>query len=246
MRREGRTVGAGGVVGIRWASVLAGMVAAYALLAGVAWAQRPPLDGGPGRPFAGEERDLPRAGGPGPPSGAPERWEPTPAERRRAMRFLQQRFPEQFRRIQALRRDNPQRARQIVMRMLGRVVDIMRAMEHNPQLGEVMLKQMRLDLDIGERLHVLRRRGGVRDDEDARRELAELVRQKVLADLEFREIKLAELRRRIEREADRLAEDRERVEELVERRLAELLGATRGRDGPGARREPQEAMTPDR
>lgn len=137
--------------------------------------------------------------------------------------FVRQTFPDLARRLERLRRENPalfQRKRQEVAREGLRLLELR---DRNPELFELSVEEIRLRDELGRLAAECRRES----DADRLREKREALREQVgrafdlrqrlkageVADLER---KLADLRDAVERRA-------ERRDELIDKKLSELL-----------------------
>ncbi len=185
--------------------------------------RQPMRDGPPGR-FDPDGMPRPPGGPDGPDSRPPFQWRRLPeAERAKLKRFIEEHFPRLALEMDGLRERAPQRFERRMMRIGPEMRRLMEMMERDPQRGLMMIRERQVAI----RLH-----GLVMDyhdtSDDARRaelrgKIQDAVSQEFQARTERRaaevrqmEAKLAELKGRLS-EMDSLRED------IIARRVRELL-----------------------
>ncbi len=171
---------------------------------------------------------------------APEEFEMTPELRERALRVFEATSPEFYERWVELQKDDPERAAQIRERILNRIEsdgplrEMMQLLEHDPELFELRAQQFALERKAhmaARRLVEASKRGEESDAAAARTELHQLLGEQL--DLRFSEQRMAmkDAEDRLRGMEGRLAEQTENRDELINRRVEELIH--RAEQGPG-------------
>lgn len=219
--------------------------------------RRPPRDAGrsgrertspDGQPRRGwRERgddDEARPPRPGPPDGeAPDGpgFAPRLERLEETLRFLKENYPDQYARLAALRKDSPREFYQQMRHILPRIRFLMDTMQRNPALGEVMVREHRLEMDIRDAVETYHKTTDEQKAADLRARVRELVGQQFDARQRRLQLMIEELEKELARKKDMLADQARRrdtcIDEDLERRL-------RGEHPPGPPDRPHDEMRP--
>ena len=201
----------------------------------------------------GPKPQCPKPGAPGPggpgleapaPGPGPSPFEfISPEQTEQLMEFLQEHFPRRHRLLSRLRDRNPDHFQRRLAEMAPRVLELLLRMKENPELGELLLEQQRLEDELREQVGNYR---ALDEDDEAERQeqragIEEIVSRLVEIRLQRREQEIAALGRRLQEQKLRLEEDRENRAELVADEMERVLQRRPWHRGPrGERRERHE------
>lgn len=160
----------------------------------------------------------------------------TPERREAMLAFLRETAPPLADRVERELEENPARSDEIFRRLAPRVLPQIELRERDPELFDLRAKAMRLDWRI--RQAAWRSRFGEEAErESERRRLESLIAERVDATLEERALMLARFEKRIETMRAELDAERERREQIVAEKIAEIERGEfdRGRRGDGRR-----------
>ena len=188
---------------------------------------------------APQKRDQPQLGrcdGPdahGVPPGRERFPFVSPEQTEQLMEFLEEHFPKRHRLLRRLQEHNPRAFERRVSELAPRVLELLLRTREDPELGELLIEQQRLEEDLRE---LVREYRALEDDAEAAREglrsqIEEDVARLVDIGLERREHEIAALERRLQRQREVLQEDLDSRQQMVAERVEEVL-----KRGPGARR----------
>jgi len=224
-------------------------MAAGLLLALQAPAYGQPREDRPGGP--GPKPQCPMPGAPGP--GGPGLEVPAPGsgpfdfispeQTEQLMEFLQEHFPRRHRLLCRLRERNPDHFQKRLAEMAPRVLELLLRMKENPELGELLLEQQRLEDELREQVGSYR---ALDEEDEAERQerragIEEIVSRLVEVRLQRREQEIASLERRLQEQKRGLEEDRENRAELVADEMERVLQRRPWHRGPrGERHERRE------
>lgn len=194
-----------------------------------------PDDRRAGRRWGRPER---RPDEPGPP-GAPEyrpgdrpALHPTPEQLDRVLEFMEEYFPDQFDRLEELKLRHADLFRQRVRRMAPRIFELIHTMEQDPELGELMAREYRLEAEIRE---LARRYRGSKDADfknQARQELRQLIEANFDVQVQRQYMQIERLEQRIVRQRQRLEREAEHRDSVIIRRVNRLLAERPAEDTP--------------
>jgi hypothetical protein len=155
-----------------------------------------------------------------------------------AQGFFKDTFPNRWAVYETINARSTNRRLQAMMRntITRRYIQLSRMQRENPSLYDAAIEQGKADDEVWAALRVMYEISNPNDQEaqDAvRAELRKRIKSVIEKSHETREKSLADLRKMLKNEEDRLAEDKERIGELVERRLEQLTSDNpfRGPDG---------------
>ncbi len=155
-----------------------------------------------------------------------------------AQAFFKETFPNRWAVYETINARSTNKRLQTIMRhtITRRHLQLNRMKRENPSLYDAALEQGKADDEVWAALRVMYEISNPNDQEaqDAvRTELRKRIKSVIEKSHETREKSLADLRKMLKNEEDRLADDKERIGELVERRLEQLTSDNpfRGPDG---------------
>jgi hypothetical protein len=184
---------------------------------------------------------------PGPPPG-PERFSfVSPEQTEQLMDFLEEHFPKRYRLLSRLQERNPRAFERHISELAPRVLELLLRTKEDPELGELLIEQQRLEDDLRDLVREYRSMDEEAEDarEGLRGKIEEIVARLVDIGLERREHEIAALERRLQRQRDMLQEDLDNRQQTVDERVTEVLErgpggrgmhAGRGRRGEGRQR----------
>jgi len=186
-----------------------------------------------------ERRGDDRAGRP----GAPARdRELSDEDRRNALAVMRDVNPEMAERFdRALAGDNPERARRVLDRMSGRLLELHRLKREQPEAYRLRVADHRAKIDTFKLARQLR---AARMDRDAERvehltaELREQLESHFEIRQKLRERELAELEQRLERMREELQEHRAKKAALIDQSLERIVEGRRPDDRRGGHGKP--------
>ncbi len=147
-----------------------------------------------------------------------------PEQERRLLDFMKQHFPAMHTRLIAQRRDDPEMFKHALGRLVPTMINLMAAVKRNPQLGQVMIEDYKLEQDIRD---VIRRYHAQATDGPGKESLKEQIRQLLTEQFDKRqvrrELEIEELERRIDQQKKRLAEREKNRASLIDGELFRRL-----------------------
>jgi hypothetical protein len=220
----------------RWRSSgigVAALVGLFLVVQGDAYAQgrRDRLREPPGKPPRAVD-EGPRPGGemlpgPGGPFGVI-----SPEQTEQLMEFIREHFPERYKLLRRMRERNPELFQRRIAEAAPRVLELLLRMKENPELGELMIQQQRLEEELHERVddYFL-----IAEEDDAEREelraaVEDTVSQLVELRLQRRRMEIDALQHRLEEQRERLEEDWAARDEIAADEVRKLLRRRRVRD----------------
>ena len=135
------------------------------------------------------------------------------------------------------RRDRPM-FRKIASRLRSRLWDLYQAYKLNPELGEVLIEQQRVEFNIRRLSRAMR--VGQATPAEAEPELRELIERQFDLKLHRRQIELEALEVKLKAQRERLEQFKRIREKYVDQLLKDVL-TPQDRHAPGPRRRPQTA-----
>jgi hypothetical protein len=158
----------------------------------------------------------------------------SPEQAEQLMEFLQEHFPKRHRLLRRLQEHNPRAFERRVAELAPRVLELLLRTREDPELGELLIEQQRLEEDLRELVREYRVSDAEAElaPESQRGQIEEIVARLVDIRLERREHEIAALERRLQRQREMLQEDLDNRELLVAEHVEEVLER-----GPGAGRK---------
>lgn len=142
--------------------------------------------------------------------------------REKAVRFVKEHFPERHEEMMALRERSPHEFRRRMMEVLPKVKELMMLMDHNPELGELVIEERQIQFEV-EKSARLYSETDDRSTRDAiRRDIRDLAEEMHEVRVEIAEHKIEQLEKRLERVKTRLDRDRSSKDQRIERFMREL------------------------
>lgn len=195
-------------------------------------------------PLGGPDDSLLDGRPPGP-LGPDDGASPPPFERGRALRpgdiddllaFIKMNFPEMHTHLQQARQESPRDFIKMLRNIGPPMLHLMRLSKEDPAAAEQIIEIQRVELQI----RMLRRHyHDVRDEDEraaVRAEVRELVARRFDLRIERVRSEIAEMRRRLDEQTRRLAEEESHKSAIVESELADVFesppGPPPGRGGP--------------
>ncbi|UCG32049.1 MAG: OmpH family outer membrane protein [Phycisphaerales bacterium] len=156
----------------------------------------------------------------------------SPEQTEQLMEFLEEHFPKRHRLLRRLQEHNPEAFEHRVSELAPRVLELLLRTREDPELGELLIEQQRLEEDLRELVREYRALDAEAEvaREGLKGQIEEIVARMVDIGLERREHEIAALERRLQRQREMLQEDLDNREQMV----AEHLQAALER-GPGGR-----------
>ncbi len=165
----------------------------------------------------------------------------SPEERERIVQFLETNTPRVAERFKELEAERPEVAERMLAGMRERVAEMRRVAEKDPAALDMRLRGLRTDMELRQAAMdfvMARRDGDEAKQADARAAIEALVADRVAVTLEERERELAGLRQRVETMAAELAAARQDPQEMIAKRIDELLTRLENAPAPGTPGEP--------
>lgn len=160
----------------------------------------------------------------------------SPEERERIVQFLETNTPRVAERFKELQAERPEVAERMLAGLRERVAEMRRVAEKDPAALDMRLRGLRTDMELRQAAMdfvMARREGDEAKQAEARAAIEALVADRVAVTLEEREVELAGLRERVEKMAAELTAARQDPQEMIAKRIDELLTRLENAPAPG-------------
>lgn len=189
---------------------------------------------------AGRPNNRPqRRFGPQGQPGEPPPWRELPERRRKqVVRFIEEHFPRLWVELQDLREHRPDRFRERIRRLFPDFSRLMEVMRNDPRKGTLLIRERQLHLRIRHLVNEFHKGKEPTIRKRMRKEIREVCGEAFGCQLERRAMEVRALESRLGELKGRLAEQEVMRDEIISRRVRELLERKHPPPGPGRHSRP--------
>jgi len=160
----------------------------------------------------------------GGPEGKPPLRPMTDDEINKLIDFAKVHFPEVADHLQQLRKDDPQEFRRALRRMWPRLMIMKETFDRDPQLGNLMIEDHKLEQQIHGKVRDYRQQRDPNNKQKIGDELRQLLGQQFDIRLQRRRLELADLQKRLQEQSQRLDTWAAKKQENIQRQFDRLTG----------------------